>query len=183
MQTGNIIVFYGESEEEELEHQVVKSKTQRYIKVKPASSRNQYKWMEKFVSTLNDESLQERLLIAIDGKGAFRRFKDILVHFPGIRERWYNYRSVHLHNHINDWLTSIDLMEKVEIPPWGLDVDVPEDDPRRPEEVTSDMSPAEILRSQAKEIIDLIPAIDLPAAISFLTYLKDKGSNSLFPKD
>src|SRR5438309_1771159 len=42
-----------------------------YIRVEPASSREQYKWMEHFVTSVTDEALRERLVISIDGKGAF----------------------------------------------------------------------------------------------------------------
>src|SRR3954469_21888247 len=48
---------------------------ERYQRVDPASSREQYRWMERFVSSVAEPTLRERLLIAIDGKGAFRRFK------------------------------------------------------------------------------------------------------------
>ncbi|MBU1241529.1 UPF0158 family protein, partial [Myxococcota bacterium] len=132
------------------------------------------------VSTIEEPALRERLLISIDGKGAFRRFKDLLVHYPGVRERWYTYRSTHLHDHINRWLTVLGLQDTV-IPPWGYDVTVPSDEPMEPSTVTSKLSPAEVLRRQAKEMLDLIPAVDLPAAISFLEYLKDKGGTNHGP--
>ena len=52
-----------------------------FLRVDPASSREQYRWMERFVTSVTDEPLRERLLVAIDGKGAFRRFKDVLLSF------------------------------------------------------------------------------------------------------
>ena len=66
----------------------VASSPERYLRIDPASSREQYRWMERFVSSVSDPPLRERLLIAIDGKGAFRRFKDVLLAFPAERERW-----------------------------------------------------------------------------------------------
>ena len=76
----------------------------RYLRVDPASSREQYRWMERFVASVADQALRERLLVAIDGKGAFRRFKDVLLAFPAERERWFAYRSDLLHFHIQTWL-------------------------------------------------------------------------------
>ena len=76
----------------------------RYLRVDPASSREQYRWMERFVASVSDQALRERLLVAIDGKGAFRRFKDVLLAFPAERERWFAYRSDLLHFHIQTWL-------------------------------------------------------------------------------
>ena len=76
----------------------------RYLRVDPASSREQYRWMERFVASVSDQALRERLLVAIDGKGAFRRFKDVLLAFPAERERWFTYRSDLLHFHIQTWI-------------------------------------------------------------------------------
>src|SRR5438067_13867757 len=53
-----------------------------FLRVEPAASREQYKWMERFLVGVSDEALRERLVIAIDGKGAFRRFKDVLLNYP-----------------------------------------------------------------------------------------------------
>ena len=50
-----------------------------YMRVDPVSSREQYRWMERFIPMVEDAELRERLTSAIDGKGAFRRFKDVLM--------------------------------------------------------------------------------------------------------
>ena len=63
----------------------VSNNPDRYVRVEPASSREQYRWMERFVGLVQDQALRERLLVAIDGKGAFRRFKDVLLAFPAER--------------------------------------------------------------------------------------------------
>ncbi len=75
-----------------------------YVRIEPAASREQYKWMERFVAGVTDEPLRERLVIAIDGKGAFRRFKDVLLNYPTERERWFSYRAELLHWAIQKWL-------------------------------------------------------------------------------
>ena len=56
-----------------------------------------------------DEPLRERLIISIDGKGAFRRFKDVLLAYPAERERWFSYRAELLHWHIQQWLEQHDI--------------------------------------------------------------------------
>ena len=174
LETGAVLVFYHESEDEEIQYQKVLYDKKRYVKVEPAPSREQYRWMEKFVSTVSDPELQKRLLIAIDGKGAFKRFKHELINYPGVRERWYSYRSLHLRHYINGWLqkNQIDI-----IPPWGLNISLPQDDPVSPSLVVSELSPTEILRRKAKEIIDLVPGNDLASAIAFLEYLRDRNSS------
>src|SRR5207245_9229567 len=89
-----------------------------YVRIEPAASREQYKWMERFVVGVTDEALRERLVIAIDGKGAFRRFKDVLLNYPTERERWFTYRAELLHWQMQQWLER-EQIEPQEAPPWG----------------------------------------------------------------
>jgi len=42
--------------------------------------------MVAFTESLEDENLKEKLWIALNGKGAFRRFKDVLLSYPEKRE-------------------------------------------------------------------------------------------------
>ncbi len=150
----------------------------RYLRVDPASSREQYRWMERFVGSVSDPALRERLLVAIDGKGAFRRFKDVLLAFPAERERWFSYRSDLLHFHIQTWIEHMSI-EVVNQPPWGK-VDVPEEPVELPRSTaTPGEAPGEILRRQARELLDVIPAAELPSALVFLEFLRDRGSTSL----
>jgi hypothetical protein len=149
----------------------------RYLRIDPASSREQYRWMERFVGAVQDLPLRERLLVAIDGKGAFRRFKDVLLAFPAERERWFAYRSELLHLHIQTWIDHLQI-EVSNPPPWGRVVARAES-----AEVTHVMpsgeSPGEILRRQARELIDEIPAAEMPTAIVFLEFLRERGAASL----
>ena len=178
MEKGNVLVFVDGVPEDEQRRAVILGDEERYILIDPASSREQYRWMEHFVAAVDDETLQERLIIAIDGKGAFRRFKDVLLHYPHERERWFNYRADKLHAYVNEWV------EEKEIPtetpaPWGT-VELKEvEEKDLPKPLLGSMSPAEVLRRQAKELIDVIPAVDLTSALAFLEFLRDRGSSAL----
>ncbi len=59
-----------------------------YLRIDPVSSREQYRWMERYILMVEDMDLQAKLSQAIDGKGAFRRFKDVLMSYGPERERW-----------------------------------------------------------------------------------------------
>src|SRR5438105_3174631 len=146
----------------------------QFLRVDPAASREQYKWMERFVSHVTDEALRERLIIAIDGKGAFRRFKDVLLNYPTERERWFSYRADLLHWHMQNWLKK-EQIEPKEAPVWGVAPEPVEEEVvlERPQQGAE--GPGEILRRQAKELIDQIPAVELPAAIAFLDFLRERG--------
>lgn len=52
---------------------------------------NEYDTMEDFVYTRTGRE-QDMLSVAIEGRGAFRRFKDT-VNRLGIDDEWYNYRD------------------------------------------------------------------------------------------
>src|SRR5450432_4128715 len=67
-----------------------------YLRVDPVSSREQYRWMERFIPLAEDTDLRDKLTQAIDGKGAFRRFKDVLMSFGDEREKWFTFRSERL---------------------------------------------------------------------------------------
>ncbi len=53
---------------------------------------NEYSMMEDFIETINDVKLYNQLCIAINGPGAFRRFKDTCINFE-IIEDWYKFRE------------------------------------------------------------------------------------------
>jgi hypothetical protein len=145
-----------------------------FVRIEPAASREQYKWMERFVAGVTDEPLRERLVIAIDGKGAFRRFKDVLLNYPTERERWFSYRAELLHWAMHKWLEKEQLAPK-EAAPWGAPKPPPEENVQLERPAAGGEGPGEILRRQAKELIDLIPAVELPAAIAFLDFLRERG--------
>jgi len=67
-----------------------------YVRVEPVSSREQYRWMERFIQMLDPGDLRDELVLAIDGRGAFRRFKDVLMVNATERERWFAFRSERL---------------------------------------------------------------------------------------
>ncbi|MEN8205428.1 MAG: UPF0158 family protein [Pseudomonadota bacterium] len=53
---------------------------------------HEYSIMERFCLSLSDEGLQDELLRAIRGSGAFHRFKDA-IHRKEIQDDWYRFRS------------------------------------------------------------------------------------------
>jgi hypothetical protein len=92
-----------------------------WIEVQPVPSREQYRMMERFIETVIHPALKERLQDSIVGKGAFRRFKDVISRFPDERKRWFAFRDVLLHRHILEWLKESKL-EVQEMPAWSLEL-------------------------------------------------------------
>jgi uncharacterized protein UPF0158 len=176
--TGRVLTITSGDPEAAINRQAVSENIRNFLRIEPASSREQYRWMERFVGSVVDEALRERLIISIDGKGAFRRFKDVLLAYPAERERWFSYRADLLHWHISQWLEQHDITP-INDPPWGS-VAAPQELPLvgRPV-VHGTEAPGEALRRQARDLIETIPAIELPTAIAFLEFLKQRSAEQL----
>ena len=85
----------------------------RYVEVPRVESRESYRDMEDFITTIEGEQLQRRLWRAIEGRGAFRRFKDVLADYPRERERWFEFKDGRLRERALGWLEEqgIELVE------------------------------------------------------------------------
>jgi Uncharacterised protein family (UPF0158) len=64
---------------------------------------HEYAIMERFCLSQDDDRLRDRLLDAIRGRGAFRRFKD-LAYKTRIEQDWYRYRDAALKRIAADFL-------------------------------------------------------------------------------
>lgn len=183
LHTGQVLTIVDSRPEDDEKRRQIRSSTGRYVHLDPASSREQYRWMERFVKSVEDPSLAERLVLAIDGKGAFRRFKDVLLSYPVERDRWFQYRANLLHIYINGWLMAHDF-ELGENPPWGDPDQPPEPDvPLEKPTGTRGEGPTEALRRQARELIDSMPALELPSLIAYLKFLREKSPTGPVPEE
>jgi Uncharacterised protein family (UPF0158) len=88
----------------------------RLIHVEPLGSEVEYRWMEEFAGTVRNVRLRDRLEVALDGRGAFRRFKNVLLDFPAERERWFAFRDERLHAAAREWLGELGI-EPTTVPP------------------------------------------------------------------
>ncbi|MDP2935487.1 MAG: UPF0158 family protein, partial [Dehalococcoidia bacterium] len=76
----------------------------RFITVPKTESHEAYGDMEEFIVTVKDRILQGLLEVAIDGRGAFRRFKDVLARYPNEEQRWFRFRDERGRQRILEWL-------------------------------------------------------------------------------
>jgi hypothetical protein len=61
--------------------------------------------MEEFIEESPADPHQAgRLRIAIQGPGAFRRFKDMLSHTPNELDRWFTFSGERQHGRARAWL-------------------------------------------------------------------------------
>jgi hypothetical protein len=151
----------------------------RYLRIEPVSSREQYRWMERFIATVEDQELRRQLNVAIDGKGAFRRFKDALMSHPVDRERWFAFRSERLRACMESWLAAHGI-RSIERPKWH----VPTADEVQPEVETQqepqDKRPSRAAATDAQrrrvhELVDsLSSSKDIEIASAFLEFLQER---------
>ena len=78
----------------------------RYLRIEPVSRRQQYRWIQEFITTVEDLELAGRLRQVAAGKGAFARFQGVLA--PRLYEKsaWNAFRLERLHAAISSWLTA-----------------------------------------------------------------------------
>ncbi len=78
----------------------------RWLAVWCEGSHAAYGDMEDFIAALSDRDRADRLSIAISGRGAFRRFKDVLERWPDEREAWYVYSAERQRGRARAWLAA-----------------------------------------------------------------------------
>jgi len=157
-----------------------------YQRIDPVSSREQYRWMERFIPMVEDVELRGKLTQAIDGKGAFRRFKDVLMSYAADRERWFTFRSERLKTFMEAWLTA-HAIHATPRPQWpegesAPDSELSPESQAAPTSVNDLDGPksssgrrtrnAETLRMQIRELAEGLGPRDLDMLAAFGDFLK-----------
>jgi Uncharacterised protein family (UPF0158) len=157
-----------------------------YLRVDPVSSREQYRWMERFIPMVENAELRGKLTQAIDGKGAFRRFKDVLMTYGPEREGWFAFRGERLRTFMEAWLAA-HAIKAIARPAWADPPSAPEVElaPESIEEGPKSSSGrrtrnAEMLREHLTELGDALGPRDLDMVVSFAEFLKARRAARSF---
>jgi hypothetical protein len=86
------------------------------IPIEPLGPSVEYGWMAEFTGTVGAARLRDRLEVALEGRGAFRRFKDVLGGHPAERERWFAFRDERLRAVARRWLAEQGIEATTEAP-------------------------------------------------------------------
>ncbi|MGE0786758.1 MAG: UPF0158 family protein [Sandaracinaceae bacterium] len=176
LETGEVIRIVDGIADPQMHQRVMVDPT--YLRVDPVSSREQYRWMERFIATVEETEFRDKLVRAIDGKGAFRRFKDVLMSYPLDRERWFTFRSERLRSCMQGWLEA-HAIEAVERSEWRVPTAeevkgvVEREQERRPAR-RSRAAIAEAQRQKILELVKELPARELDAALAFVEFLRER---------
>jgi hypothetical protein len=118
LETGKVIrisELFPAPEDEKLMEKIREGVGRRYLEAPRMSSQESYEDMVDFIKAVEDENLKEKLYIAIDGPGAFRRFKNVLLRCPVERKRWFKFKESRLRERTAEWPMAEGMMEKCEI--------------------------------------------------------------------
>ncbi len=94
-------------DEVELAMEILFDVDERYVRIPERASSAAFQAMTEFIDKLEDQKLKDLLVASLEGKGAFRKFKDILLDYPKERKRWHGYNAKAAGKEIIRWLHSI----------------------------------------------------------------------------
>jgi hypothetical protein len=76
----------------------------RWLFLEGEGSQDAYRDLERFIATVDDDDLAARLDRAIEGRGAFRRFRTVLEDHPSEYTRWHRFDADARLGHARSWL-------------------------------------------------------------------------------
>ena len=82
--------FWGDEDKELAE--LMDMDWKRFIKLPCPQEIHEYEMMEDYIEEIKDDKLQSELYQAIQGRGAFRRFKD-KIRYAGVEKEWYEFQN------------------------------------------------------------------------------------------
>ncbi len=102
LRTGEIRLLTDQSGEEE--RRELYQSAEEYVLLPKKHSRDGYQDLLDFIGAVGDNALREKLSAAVQGQGAFRRFKDVLLAYPEDRRKWFTFSSERDEARIREWL-------------------------------------------------------------------------------
>ena len=99
-----------QKDEIKVAEKILNDQTDRYVNIPEKPSYESYEVMVDFTEIVEDELLRDKLNIALDGKGAFRRFKNVLKNYPDYEKKWFAFKSSRMEEEVTDWLNAIGII-------------------------------------------------------------------------
>jgi len=109
LKTGEILLLsdYVDDEDQDILRNKIEGDRGRYEPIPKTGSFEGYQDMRDFIASIGDERISEVLETAIQGRGAFRRFKDVLIRYPEERDRWFKFKDDRMFETAKSWLDDI----------------------------------------------------------------------------
>jgi len=103
-------------DEVELVLEVLLNENGRYVHIPERYASEAHHVMTEFLEIIKNPVIKEELTHVLNGKGAFKRFKNVLISYPKERKRWHGFNAKAMKRVIIEWLKSLGI-EPVQIYP------------------------------------------------------------------
>lgn len=113
--------------------------------IEPISSGEGYADMEDFIAQVRDPRARDLLERAIEGRGAFRRFKDTIFDFSELRQAWFKFHDARMQRRAFEWLADEGLVDRA-----AAEAAMPQD--FEPPELPGPFDPLAIARAVTEEL-------------------------------
>lgn len=88
---------------------IIEDEDEVYLDFTLRNEYHEYEIVEEFIETLNKAEVREELFGAIQGRGAFRRFKDGIIEH-GVEKQWYEFKEKKVKKLVIEWCKEKDLV-------------------------------------------------------------------------
>ncbi len=78
----------------------------RYLAIPRVERWIPYEDMKAFIPAVAPVSMRERLSIAVEGRGAFGKFKGIISRNPALEKQWHDFKAARERDRVYEWLES-----------------------------------------------------------------------------
>jgi hypothetical protein len=86
---------------------IVNDESGRFVDIPRKPSYEAYNFMVEFANSVTNKHLREKLDIALEGKGAFRRFKNVISDYPEEEKRWFAFKDKRMRDEVIEWLNDL----------------------------------------------------------------------------
>jgi hypothetical protein len=90
---------------------------ERYEEIPKISSHEEYSWMCEFADSIDESDIRQMLDLALQGKGAFARFRDVVFRYPDLKTRWFAMKREALLKEALLWFESLEIEPIYELHP------------------------------------------------------------------
>jgi hypothetical protein len=87
----------------------------RFHEIDPVPSSDGWQIMADFIEQMPAGDVRDRLIASIRGSHPFRRFKESLVHFPRVRDRWFAFHESAMLELARNWLNDENIDAELKI--------------------------------------------------------------------
>ena len=90
--------------------QIILEGASDFTRIPEAFGQPEHVWMKDFSITIRSAKLRQKILQMLRGRGACRRFREILKEFPEESRQWATFRSRNWAEKIKSWLETVGIL-------------------------------------------------------------------------